>query len=60
MKVIGAILGLCGFILMMGAVGAVEVDHSIQGLELVMWFCISLIGLLTTFTGILIAGGFNE
>lgn len=60
MKVIGAILSLCGFILMMGAVGAIEVDHSIQGLELAMWFCISLIGFLTTFAGILIGGGFNE
>ena len=54
MKVFSIILSMAGFILMMAGVGTIEADNSITGFELVIWGLISMIGVLTWISGILL------
>jgi len=54
MKVFSIIFSMAGFILMMAGVGTIEADNSITGFELVIWGLISMIGVLTWISGILL------
>jgi len=55
MKVLGILISMAGFFLMMAGVGTLEFDNSISGWNALIYFFISLIGLLAWIWGMLIA-----
>lgn len=55
MKVIGILISIAGFVLMMAGVGTLEFDNTIAGWDALIYFFITLIGLLSWIWGMMIA-----
>lgn len=55
MKVIGMLISIAGFVLMMAGVGTLEFDNTIAGWDALIYFFITLIGLLSWIWGMMIA-----
>ena len=55
MKVIGILIRIAGFVLMMAGVGTLEFDNTIAGWDALIYFFITLIGLLSWIWGMMIA-----